>query len=155
RQAQLLADEGNALLRVGDLTTARARFTECAAAARASGRADLLAEAALGMGAGPSGFEVPLPSADQVSLLSDALALLPPGDTASRSRLVARMSVAGATPAATGSTRALAEEALALAGETGDPQLVAQALVAVNDALGGPDHVEKRRANAEQIVGLA
>ncbi len=96
-----------------------------------------------------------MPSADQVELLSDALALLPPDDKAMRSRLLARMSVAGATADETISTRALAEEALGLAEETGDPQLVAQALVALNDALGAPDHVEERRANAERIVALA
>ena len=155
RQAELLADEGNALLRAGDLPGARARFAECAVAARTSGRADLLAEAALGMGTGPSGFEVPLPSAEQMSLVHDALALLSPDDKAMRSRLLARLSVTGASPGGAISPQALAEEALTLADEIGDPQLVAQALAALNDALGGPDHVERRRANAEQIVALA
>ena len=154
RHAELLADEGNALLRAGDLPAARARFTDCAAAARISGRADLFADAVLGIGTGPSGFEVPLPSAEQVQMLSDALALLPAGDKATRSRLLARMSVAGATPAGQTSAREIAEQALGLAEETGDPQLVAQALVALNDALGAPDHVEERRANAERIVAL-
>jgi hypothetical protein len=155
RHAELLAEEGNALLRAGDLLGARARFAECAVAARTSGRADLLAEAAQGMGTGSSGFEVPLWSADQVNLVHDALALLPREDTAMRSRLLARLSVTAATPGKTMRARALAEEALELAEETGEPQLVAQALAALNDALGGPDHVEERRANAEQIVALA
>jgi hypothetical protein len=155
RQAELLADQGNALLRAGDLPGARARFAECADAARTAGRADLLAEAALGMGTGPSGFEVPLPSAEQMNLVHDALALLPPDDKAMRSRLLARLSVTGASPDRAISPQALAEEALALAEEIGDPQLVAQALAALNDALGGPDYVEQRRANAEQIVALA
>jgi len=155
RQAELLADEGNALLRAGDLLRARARFTDCAITARTAGRADLLAEAALGMGTGASGFEVPLPSAEQMSLVHDALALLPPEDKAMRSRLLARLSVTGASPDGAASARALAEEALTLAEEIGDPQIVAQALAALNDALGAPDHVELRRANAERIVALA
>ena len=143
-------------LRAGDLAAARARFAECAVAARTAGASGPSGRSfTLGMGTGPSGFEVPLPSSDQVGLLHDALALLPPDDKVMRSRLLARLSVAGATPEGTIGRKALAEEALALAEETGDPQLVAQALAAVNDALGGPDHVEQRRANAEQIVALA
>ncbi len=98
---------------------------------------------------------MPLWNAEQITLVHDALALLPPDEQAMRSRLLARLSVAGATPDGTMSARGLAEEALALAEAAGDPQLIAQALAALNDALGGPDHVEQRRANAEQIVALA
>ena len=90
-----------------------------------------------------------------MNLVHDALAPLPPDDKAMRSRLLARLSVTGASPDRAISPQALAEEALALAEEIGDPQLVAQALAALNDALGGPDYVEQRRANAEQIVALA
>ena len=91
-----------------------------------------------------------------MSLVHDALALLSPDDKAMRSRLLARLSVTGASPGGAISPQALAEEALTLAEEIGDPQLVAQALAALQRRTRGPGPRRAApRANAEQIVALA
>jgi tetratricopeptide (TPR) repeat protein len=155
RRGELLVAAGNALLLAGDLDRARERFNEAATTARAEQNAELLARAVLGIGTGPVAWEVPYASDEQVALVADTLALLPQNETRLRSMLLARLSVAAATPETLDLARGRAEEALALAEELGDPALVGQALAALNDALAGPAHTMTRRDNADTIVELA
>ncbi len=139
----------------GDLDRARERFNEAATTARAVEDAELLAKAVLGIGTGPVAWEVPQASDDQVALVADALARLPEDETRLRSMLLARLSVAAATPETLDLARIRAEQAIALAEGLGDPALVGQALAALNDALAGPTHTMTRRDNADTIVELA
>src|SRR5262249_25132590 len=90
-----------------------------------------------------------------IDLLEEALAAVPAEATGLRSVLVSRLSIGCATPETTGTTRRMAAEALALARESGDPVLVANALAAVCDAHGAPEHVELRRAPAGAVLGAA
>ncbi len=69
--------------------------------------------------------------------------------------LLARLSVAAATPETVSISRHRATEALELARSTADPALVAQALAALNDAYAGPAYTMTRRDNADTIVELA
>ena len=69
--------------------------------------------------------------------------------------LLARRSVAAATPETVAIARHRANEALELAQEADDPALIAQALAAMNDAYAGPAHTMTRRDNADTIVELA
>ena len=155
RVAVLLVDEGEALLLAGELEHARARFLAGARLARSVADPELLARAVLGMGAGPVAWEVPIASNEQASLVADALERLPDDATALRSMLLARLSVAAATPETVAIARHRANEALELAQSAGDPALIAQALAAVNDAYAGPAHTMTRRDNADTIVELA
>lgn len=155
RVALLLVEEGEALLLAGELKHARARFLAGARLARSVADPELLTRAVLGMGAGPVAWEVPIGSEEQASLVADALERLPDDATALRSMLLARLSVAAATPETVSIARHRAHEALELAQSAGDPALIAQALAALNDAYAGPAHTMARRENADTIVELA
>ncbi len=148
-------DEGNEWLLAGDLEAARRAFNVAVTIGRAEHDAELLAGALLGLGAGPVAWEVPFASAEQCSLIAEALDWLPADAVRLRSMLLARLSVAAATPQTMDVARQRAEEALRLAQSADDPALIGQALAAVNDALAGPAHVAARRDNADAIVELA
>lgn len=68
RLAQLKLALGDARLRSGDWDAAAAAFCEAAEVARNIGRADLLAQAALGVGADTGGFEVRLGDHRQLAI---------------------------------------------------------------------------------------
>lgn len=155
RVAVLLVEEGEALLLAGELENARARFLASAKLARSVADPELLARSVLGMGAGPVAWEVPIASIEQASLVADALERLPDDATALRSMLLARLSVAAATPETVSIARHRANEALELAQTTDDPLLIAQILAALNDAYAGPAYTMTRRDNADTIVELA
>ena len=155
RVAVLLVEEGEALLLAGELEHARARFLASAKLARSIADPELLARSVLGMGAGPVAWEVPIASNEQASLVADALEQLPDDAIALRSMLLARLSVAAATPETVSIARHRATEALELAQSADDPALIAQALAALNDAYAGPAHTMTRRDNADTIVELA
>ena len=155
RLGALVAAQGDALLLAGDLEGARVRFLETVTIARDIKDAALLARAVLGIGTGPVAWEVPLASEEQAALVAEALALLPDDATRLRSMLLARLSVAAATPETQDIARQRAEEAVTLAEQLGDPALIGQALAALNDALAGPSHTMTRRDNADTIVELA
>lgn len=155
RLGELLVSEGEALLLTGALDTARKRFSDAAAAARAVDNPELLARAVLGIGTGPIAWEVPIGSDHYATLISDALSRLPVGAARLRSMLLARLSVAAATPETLDLARQRADEALELAQRVGEPALIGQALAALNDAVPGPRHTINRRDNADTIVELA
>ena len=119
RVALLLVEEGEALLLAGELEHARARFLASAKLARSVADPELLARSVLGIGAGPVAWEVPIGSDEQASLVADALDRLPADATALRSMLLARLSVAAATPETMPIARHRANEALELAQKVG------------------------------------
>jgi hypothetical protein len=155
RQGDLLVAEGEALLLAGDLDAARARFEAAVAAARSIESPELLARAVLGIGTGPIAWEVPIADNRYATLITDALARLPEDSSRLRSMLLARLSVAAATPQTVDVARRRAEAALELAERVGEPALIGQALAALNDAIAGPAHTITRRDNADAIVELA
>jgi hypothetical protein len=155
RHVDLLLAEADARLRAGQLAEARALFREAAAEARAASMPDRFATAVLGIGAGTAGWEVPMWDADHIELLEEAVETAPAEDPVTHSMLLARLSVAQATPHNLDVSRSLAEEALALAREAASPFAEAQALAALCDALAAPEHVATRRAHAEAISELA
>ncbi|MGA8845464.1 MAG: hypothetical protein WB471_02495, partial [Nocardioides sp.] len=127
-----------------DETSARKVFLEAVSLARIDGDADAFARAALGYGAGLTGFEVSLFDSRQQRLLEEALDLLPPGDASLRSWVLARLSVALSFTADTTRRREMAEEAVAMARRVGDRAALARALASWCDAVAGPDDVERR-----------
>ena len=155
RRAELILDEGHALLLAGDLEAARDRFTAADNLARDVTAPDISARAVLGIGVGPVAWEVPIGSGEHAALVGEALAALPEGAIELRSMLLARLSVTGATPETMPLARERAAAALELAEQLDDGQLIAQALAAVNDAHAGPAYTMLRRDNADAIVELA
>lgn len=146
---------GSALLTVGDATGARAAHLAALARARDTGDAGLMAAAALGLGSGPAGFEVPLFDREQVAGLEDALALVGEDRPATRAALLARLATASTYTATEGRRRELATEAVALARSSGDDAAVAVALAAYVDLVAGPDHVDERLELTSEIVAVA
>jgi hypothetical protein len=155
RRAELLVAEGDALLLAGDLDEARARFVRATTIAQSAGLPEVATRAVLGIGAGPVAWEVPLASDEHNALVAEILESLPDHALHERAMLLARLSVTGAGPGSSAVSRQRAAEALALAEQLGDPELLAEALAAVNDAYGGPAHTVTRRSNADTIVELA
>ena len=155
-RGELLCALGEAALAAGDPDRARGAFTEAADVARRTGRAELLAAAALGMAGGQGGFEINLRDPERVAVLTEALAAQPEGDSKARAALLGRLSLALAfTEAAPERREALSTEAVAMARRLGDPAVLVVALAARCDAISGPDHVAERRAAAAEIIELA
>lgn len=151
----LLLELGDACLRSGDLPQAQEAFGRAADIARRRGHPTDLAHAALGFGAGLSGFEVKIADRAQVDLLREALNGLDPGDSAERAWLLARLSVALTIQETVERRRTLAEEAVAVASRIEDPAALAYALSALCDATAGPDDCEARLERSGEIVRLA
>jgi tetratricopeptide (TPR) repeat protein len=154
-EGELLIQRGNAAIAAGDLPSAREAFRQAAVVARSHGDVDRLARAALGLGAGHGGFEVPLNDHVQISLLEETLATLGPDPSALRARLLARLSVALSFAEGEVRRRGLSEEAIATARAVGDDSALGYALAVHCDVIAGPEWSEERRDEAAEVVRLA
>lgn len=155
RRTEILLELGDARLRAGDMPGARHIFEEAADLARRRNRADDLARAALGFGAGLAGFEVQLFDERQIELIDDALRALPPVDSPLRAALLARLSVALTMQESVERRRAAAEDAVAMSRRVGDDRTLAYALSAHCDAIAGPADAERRLGSSDEIIRIA
>ena len=154
REAELLLHLGEASLAAGDLAGARLAYEQAAGIARRRGDPELLANAALGLGAGLGGFEVQLFDPAQVDLLSEALQALGPGPSRLRAWVLARLSVAVSFLGSEERRRSLSEEAIAVARAVADPAALGYALAAHCDAVPDPDSCERRLKESAEVVRL-
>jgi hypothetical protein len=155
RRARIELALGEARRGAGDRTGARHQFLQAAAFARRSGRVDILARAALGLGSGVAGFEVQLLDREQLDLLEEAHARLSEEQPALRALVLARLSVARTAIDSDARRLDLANEAVELARAAQDDAAQAAALAALCDAIAGPEHTVERLAYASQIVACA
>jgi len=155
RATELLLRRGEAELAAGDVPAAREAYRAAAVLAKASGDADQLARAALGLGAGFGGFEVQLLDPLQVDLLEDALQALEPGPSQLRAWVLGRLSVALSFMDAEPRRLSLSEEAVAMARELDDPLVLGYALAGHCDAIPAPEHCGARLSEAAEVVRLA
>jgi len=146
-------DQADMLFRAGQSDEARGVYFTVAARARSGECSDELARAALGLGAGLSGFEVSLHDVEQVALLEEALAMLPEDAAALRAAVMARLAVAGFFVERI-DPRALANDAVRLARTAGDARTIGYALSALCDSIAGPEHSEARLAHANEIIAI-
>jgi hypothetical protein len=146
---------GEALQLSGDVAAAREVLLGAAREAASAGRAHDLARAALALGGGLAGFEVPLQDEEQAGLLQKADAALPPEETALRAAVRGRLSLALAGSAPLARRVALAQDAVRLARASGDPQIESAVLAAYCDAIAGPDYVHERTEAATRMLSLA
>ena len=146
---------GEALQMCGDLAMARDVLLAAARQAAAAGRAGDLARAALALGGGLAGFEVPLQDEEQADLLRQADAALPAGETALRAAVRGRLSLALAGSAPDADRVALAQDAVRLADAAGDRLIETAVLAAYCDAIAGPDYVRERTEAANRMLHLA
>ena len=152
---RLLLAQGESLLAVSELATARPPYLEAAELARRSGDAEGFARAALGFAAGLGGFEVRLGDRAQLDLLEEALDRLPGDDSELRAYALARLSVAAAYSDSPERRRTLADEAVAMARRLGSARCLARALAAHCDSIAGPADAELREHEASEIIALA
>ena len=146
---------GEALQLCGDIAAAREVLLDAARKAAAAGRASDLAGAALALGGGLAGFEVPLQDEEQADLLRKADAALPPEEAALRAAVRGRLSLALAGAAPPAQRVALAQDAVRLASAAGDRQIESAVLAAYCDAIAGPDYVRERTEAATRMLNLA
>lgn len=146
---------GEALQLCGDVHAARGVLLATAAEAAAAGRPVDLANAALALGGGLAGFEVPIRDDDQSDLLRQADAILPPGESALRAAVRGRLSLALAGSAPDAERVRLAQDAVRMARAAGEARVESAVLAAYCDAIPGPDYVAERAVAAARMVSLA
>jgi tetratricopeptide (TPR) repeat protein len=153
-------DRGEILLGLGDAQScsgerdkARATFERAAAYARAAGRADQLARAALGFG---GRGEMGMPRDEPLrALLVEALEALGDGSDELRSTLLARLVGTAPYDESLAKRMEFSAESLALARRSGDEATVMKALAARGWAFLGPDHVAARLEVATELLAIA
>ncbi|WP_219417411.1 ATP-binding protein [Pseudonocardia nigra] len=151
---EALLELGDARMRAGDWPGAASAYQDVEASARRRNRADELARAALGFGAGPSGFEVRLYDHRQLDLLREALNTLDDSDAELRAWVLARLSVAESYLADSGSRLERSRLAVDEARRVGEAKLLVYALSSYCDAIAGPGHTEERLTLADEMVQL-
>jgi tetratricopeptide (TPR) repeat protein len=154
RRAELLCSLGEALQRAGAGEPARAALARASELARTTGRAELLARAALG--AGGVGVTILGVDSQLVGRLAEALeAVGARGDAGLRVRLLARLAIELAYDPDPDRRERESREALDLARRLGDPAALAAALGARHVALWAPDHTPQRLDLATEMLEVA
>ena len=138
----------------GDAAAAVREFAEAARLARAAGDRRRFAEAALAASGDGwrTGFDA---TADVVTLLDAALAMVPPAPTPLRSRLLARSAVVRSHHVPGSECEAQALKALAIARAVGDPGALAAALHALTVVVWDPSRRQQQRAWLDELCHLA
>ena len=153
-RVQALLELGDARMRAGDWPGAASAYEDVAASARRRNRPDELARAALGLGAGLSGFEVRLFDHRQLDLLREALDRLGDSDAALRAWVLARLSVAESYVADSGIRVERSKLAVVEARRVDDVKLLVYALSSYCDSISGPLYTEERMELADEMVRL-
>ena len=152
-RCELLIALGDAQGRAGDEAGAKTSFLQSAELAQTLGRADDLARAALGY-AGRHAWGRAGSDGQLVPLLEAAVAAVGDGDSAFRSRLLARLAGALRDARERQPRESYAEEAVAIARRLDDPATIAYALDGLFGATYRPDNPEQRMRIGTEIVGL-
>jgi tetratricopeptide (TPR) repeat protein len=152
-RCNLMLALGDAQWKAGQVEASRQRFAEAAAIARSIGSADRLARAALGFGGGR--IEFGTVDRELIELLETADAALPQEDTRLRAALLGRLAVALYFTDEMDRRAALADQAVAVARRLGRPTVLGAALSARHFATWGPDSLDARLADANELLQLA
>ncbi len=151
-RCQLLVAIGKACVKAGRNSEANNRFLDAFEIARGCGRADLLAEAALGYGGAlPAGSE---PNEKARALLESALAALPLQDDSARALVLGRLAQWGHFDRSRDERQRLTDDAVDMARRLGDPETLAAVLRYRYWAMDGPDDIDLQIAVAKEIASL-
>ncbi|MBL7501281.1 AAA family ATPase [Frankia sp. CNm7] len=149
-RCDLLIGLAGARWRARDMELCRATTTEAIALARRIGRADLIAEAALGVEpVGTMTWDL-----EVRRWCDEALAGLDPADLARRARLLARSAEASVYLNDSAAAEEASREALALADGVDDPIVVIAALRSRQLCRSGPEHVDERGGIADRMTEI-
>ena len=149
RRGQLLMALGEAEVGRGDLGRSRACYAKALKAVRAAGAPELVARAAVGF----AGSTESMVNATRRSVLEEALAALPPGDSALRAELL--LSLGAASAGSRQAPRHLSAQGLEIARRVGDPALMRRALCEWHLLNMEPDALDERLAVADELAELA
>ncbi|MFL5909798.1 MAG: tetratricopeptide repeat protein, partial [Gaiellaceae bacterium] len=153
-RCELLLAMGDAKMRAGDESGAKASLREVAAIAREQDAPEQLARAALGYGGrflwGRAGADPQL-----VPLLEDALAHLDERHPELRAKVLGRLATALRDQPRRDRRAALAEEAVAVARDLGDDATLAYALEARFEATEAADNIREHVAQLPEMFALA
>jgi DNA-binding SARP family transcriptional activator/tetratricopeptide (TPR) repeat protein len=151
---ELLLSLGEVLSRAGNEDDSKAVLRRAATLAEQQGRPDQLARAALAYG-GRFLWERAGADPGLVPLLERALAAIGDDDGPVRVRLLTRLAGALRDERRHDQRIALANQAVEIASELGDPETLAIALEGRWNALEGPDSVDEGVALTQELVALA
>jgi DNA-binding SARP family transcriptional activator len=140
--------------RAGEGSDAKTTFLRAAELARSADEPELLARAAVSYG-GRFVWDRAVSDERLVPLLEDALAAVGEADSALRIRLLSRLAAALRGEPSREPRERISEEAVQAARRMGDPAALAYALDAAGAAVHAPHTVERRLAEATEIVSLA
>lgn len=154
RRLEILLGLGDAQSKAGDLGDAKSTFRQAAELARMIGRAEELAQAALGYG-GRGIWSAARGDPHVVPLLDEALRALRDAEVPQRARVMARLATAMRDSASGHACAALAREAVELARRVDDPRTLTYTLDALYVVLWRPDTLQERLAVATEAVQLA
>jgi DNA-binding SARP family transcriptional activator len=148
-RCHLLLATGNACMKAGRASEANNRFLEAFDVADRCGRADLLAEAALGYGGViAAGSE---PNEKARSLLESALSQLPAQDGSARALVLGRLAQWGHFDRPRTQRQELTDNAVEMARRLGEPETLAAVLRYRYWAMDGPDEIDRQIAVAMEI----
>ncbi len=153
-RCQLLLATAQSERRAGNLTRAREACTGAAELARQFDLPEVLGRAALGV---QTPFDMMSGSVDtvEVSLLEDALRFHTDPQSLTRARLLARLSMAQYWGNDSELGLALAEEAVRIARNSGDPSTLAEALTAQLFAYSRPHFIDRQLDPDDEFARLA
>ena len=153
RLGELLIGLGEAQTRAGRAGEAKEAFEEARAVARRLRNPQLLARATLGI----AGIGVTILDLDETlaARFKEALEALPESDRGLRAELLARLAIARAYSPDRRESARIAEQAVKIARDHGDPATLARTLCAQHVSLGAPEHLEQRLQTANEMLELA
>ena len=152
-RAELQCLRGEALQRAGLSDEAEPAFAQTRELARAAGRADLIARAALGLGG--AGVTILGTDSQRVAALQEALDGLGDDHLELQVKVLARLAIELAYEPDTGRRDAISDQALALAHRTDDAGALAAALNARHVIAWGPDGADERLRVANEMLAVA
>lgn len=149
-RCELLISQARAQLRGYRLSDARESTTAAAGIARQLDDPDFFARSVLVM----EGINDIAWAEDERRLCEQALARLPPGDSALRARLIAQSSVGHMMAERSADSSALSQDALAMAERVGDRAALRAALRARQMACSAPDGVRERLMLGDRLLAV-
>ena len=157
RRCDIALALGDARWRAGQTADAKRTFIQAGALARELGSSERLGRAAIGFGGRFAWVEATGVVDDElVELLEAALEAQPPGDSALKAEVMARLSMMlYFSPAELSRREALADDAVAMTRRLGDPSALAYALNAKRFTLWHSSRIEQRLAVAAELVDAA
>jgi tetratricopeptide (TPR) repeat protein len=150
----LLLALGEARLDSGDRRAARATFRDAIELAERLGDHEHFARAALGL-AGQLGDSATVIDPERIVMLERALAMIGPDLPATRARLAIRLAEALAFTSRHAEAPRLAELAISIARQIGEPSILAEVLVASLQARANPDNFDEQLATILEVKQLA